>query len=198
MRPAMVRLYDCIGANRRRLGPLAARLLPLRSDQPLGRPALVLCGVLMLFGFASNLSSVARLSIAVPATFDQLTDVLQIHQSWQLFAPRPTHWERDFHLVTMAPDGTIADLNAALPVPLVQSVDGALRFASHRWLKFFTQFDQFPKPQRDAFGAYLCRQARRQQLGGPAVEFRESKRLIEPAGAPEQAWTYRYRFDCPA
>jgi hypothetical protein len=141
---------------------------------------------------------VVRLSIAVPAAFDQVTDVLQIGQSWGLFAPRPTHWERDFRLLAIRPDGATADLNAALAVPLVATVDGALRFASHRWLKFFTQFDQFPKAQRDGFGAYLCRQAERHGLGGPATEFRETKRLIEPAGAPEQAWTYRYRFACPA
>ncbi|MEJ0071936.1 MAG: HTTM domain-containing protein [Pseudomonadota bacterium] len=197
-RAMIARLYDAIGANRQRLGPLAARLLPFRSDRPIGRPALALCGLLMLFGFISNLASVARLSITVPPAVDQLTDMLQVHQSWELFAPRPTHWRRDFRLLAVTADGATADLNAQRPAPLFRSVDGALEFASHRWLKFFTQLDQFPKAQRDAFGDYLCRQAQRQDRGASLreVAFHETKQLIEPSGAPARDWVYDYRFAC--
>jgi hypothetical protein len=196
LRPAMARLYDRIGAARHRLGPLAARLLPFRSDRPIGTPLLALCGGLMVLGFASNVASVVSLSVTLPELFNQVVNTAQVGQSWELFAPRPTHWRRTFRLEVATADGATADLDAWLPVPLFRIDDGAVSFASHRWLKFFTQLDDLPEAQRAAFGAWLCREAARHARGAAvrAVVVHETKLLIEPG--PEQSWVFDYRFAC--
>ena len=198
LRAPLARVYDAIGAQRRRLGPIAAALLPFRTESTPSRPAVALCGVLALLAFASNVASVARLSIAVPPLFDMVPGVLQVRQHWLLFAPVPTHVSWNFRFIARRVDGSTLDLMAALPEPLVRSSAGGgpLAFASPRWLKYFTSLNTMNDSERAALGAYLCRRA----AAVPAlavtrqIEVTLAKQLIEPGPAPETL--YDYRFDC--
>jgi Vitamin K-dependent gamma-carboxylase len=186
LRGALDRLYDVIGANRKRLSPLARFVLPFRSPGPPGRLALSLCGGLMGLAFLSNAFGLARLSFPVLYRFDQLTGALQVRQSWEVFAPGPTHFRRQYQIVAKLSDGATIDLMQALPRPLIWTgADGAVHFASPRWTKYFTRFPDFKEPAWQGLGQYLCRQALARLPAGASVREVELTLLTEPvAGTP--------------
>lgn len=179
LRAGLDRLYRAIGARRRRLGRLAAALLPFRSDRPPGRFALTLCGTLAAVGLASNLASVARLSVPVPPLLHQVAAVLQVQQSWQLFAPRPTH-ARWAWRITATTEGAPLDVLQRLPLVSGDPDAGTLAFANQRWQQLLVSLDQITAPQRAAFAAWLCRQAPEAR----AIEIVMTKQVIERGAAP--------------
>ena len=176
LRASMARVYDCIGAHRRALAPLARRLLAFRSERPIGTAMEMACGVLMWLALICNVLSLPwpgkeRISPAVigkPAGRSQVFEALQIGQSWSLFAPVPTHYQRRYALTGVTADGTRIDLTQDVRQPLLWNDGYRVRFASHRWLNYFVKLDTLTKEQEAALGSYLCRWARRPRQGLPA------------------------------
>jgi hypothetical protein len=196
----MEKLYDLIGANRRRFGPPTANMLfPFKSIGPVKRPALVLCGFLMVLAFLSNVFGLARLSFSELRRFDQVSAIFQVKQSWEVFAPRPVHFQRDYHVVVHRVDGSTVNLIGLLPTPLFQS-DANLRvvFASPRWTKYFTRFDEFTEETWQALGQYLCRQAQGQIPSMSVARQVEITLVTEPSkGTPAPVRSLEHRaFDC--
>jgi hypothetical protein len=200
LRAAMARLYDLIGRNRRRLGPLAQFAFPLRSPQPVGRVALACCGILAALAMVSNVYSVVRIYDPTPRRLDDIFAIAQVRQEWTLFAPWPTHHRWDYRLTARDAEGSVRDLGELLPVPPVRSgpADGPVQFASHRWLKYLVRFDRLSDAEWAALGQYLCRQARLQP-GGPikSVEVEMSSRPIMTAADLADVAVRRGSFECP-
>jgi hypothetical protein len=194
------RFYDRIGSNRRRLAPLAKALLPLRSDRSIGRSMLVLCAILMTLAITSNISSVARLKFPSLSEVGQVTAALQVRQEWTLFAPTPTRFIHEYRVVVHNTDGTTTDLMRILPMPLFRSnAHGGLDFASPRWAKYFTRFEELTEPAWLAFGHYLCARAQA-QLGLQSIAREvEITATMKPAveGTPPAAQPEIFRqFAC--
>jgi hypothetical protein len=197
-RAAMARLYDRIGASRHRLGPLARHALPFASSRPLGRPARLVCGALMVLALFSNVSSVLRLSTDRLRPLDRAIATLQIGQSWSLFAPVPTDWVRTFHITLRAADGATSDLIArADPSLMRRDARGRLVFASDRWLKYFAQLDILSEPEWRGLGGYLCRRARAVVPDAESVEVTEFRRRpFDAAAASNPRPVHQRRFPC--
>jgi len=157
----MARVYDGIGAHRRALAPLARRLLPFRSERPIGTAMEMASGVLMWLALICNVLSLPwlgkeRISPVVmgkPAGRSQVFEALQIGQSWSLFAPVPTHYQRRYALTGVTADGTRIDLTQDVRQPLLWNDGYRVRFASHRWLNYFVKLDTLTKEQEAALGA---------------------------------------------
>jgi hypothetical protein len=199
MRTPTEKLYDAIGTNRQRLARVAKILFPFRSPAPVPRSALIICGFLMVLAFFSNVFSLARLSFPALGRFEYVTAPLQVRQNWDVFAPSPVHYRRDYRFNVDMADGSSVDLMRLLPKPVFRS-DANLRivFASPRWAKYFTRFDDFAEDTWAAFGRYLCRQA---QAGMPSaavpqqVEITLVTEPIEGTQAVMKPAVYR-AFDC--
>jgi hypothetical protein len=203
LRPTFGRLYAAIGARRRRLGPVVARVLPFRTERTPGSAAMALCGALAVLAFVSNAASLARLSVPVPPLVDAIPSVLQVRQHWLLFAPVPTHVHWDFRVVGRRADGSAADLMAILPEPLIRAprdLDPVGRepvaFASPRWLKYFSRLDTMSGRERAALGDYLCRLAAAAAAPMRQIELGLAKQVIQPG--PVVEIRHDYQFDCAA
>src|SRR5262249_42413913 len=86
LRAPMARLYDCVGAHRQGLAPIARRILRFRKERPIGAGAEIVCGVLMWLALICNVLSLPwpgkeRLSAVVvsskPAGRSQVFEALQ-------------------------------------------------------------------------------------------------------------------------
>jgi hypothetical protein len=210
LRPAMARIYDSIGARRRCLGAVTRRVLPFRSDRPIGRFALALNGGLAALALASNFVSLDQRTIDQPhqeihaasyagfsKDIDEFFAVMQVRQAWALFAPVPIHynWTFDFHAVDRT--GSTADLAAALPFRAARE-EGPMRFNRLAWVQYFRRFDLFSDADWTALGGYLCRVAGARQGPVAAIEIAFSRQPIpspEPGGA---TFFLHRRFVCGA
>ena len=129
-------------------------------------------------------------------------DALQIGQSWRLFAPMPVHAQHHYQIRAELTDGSIVDLMSRMPVPIVRSnPDGyAISFVSHRWLKFFSRFDDLSPQQWSALGLYFCRKAAEWDAGlrgrSAPSRSRSSSRRSTSDGA--RIWRRRSNAPCPA
>jgi hypothetical protein len=167
----MERLYDLIGANRQRFAPLAKILFPIRSTRPIGKPALALCGSLMAFALTSNIFGLARLSFPALYSFDEITAVLQVKQSWEVFAPEPTHFQYDYRVVAQLSDGSTVDVMTLLPIPVFRTDENLrIAFSSPRWVKYYTRFGDLTEHDWPAFGRYLCWQTQAHVTSGSTVQ----------------------------
>jgi hypothetical protein len=123
-----------------------------------------------------------RPAFAMPAWFVQMVVGLQVWQQWPLFVP-PPHWDRNYQITSRMADESSIDLMQRLPVPLFRAdADGRIEFASHRWLKYFTQFHLLTDNDWLAFGRYLCKQAIDRIGAPPAVREIEIVSVTWPAG----------------
>ena len=167
----MERLYDLIGSNRQRFAPITKILFPIRSPRSIGKLGLVLCGFLMAFALTSNIFGLARLSFPALYSFDEITAVLQVKQSWEVFAPGPTHFQYDYREVAQLADGSTVDVMALLPVPVFRTdKNWRIAFSSPRWVKYYTRFGDLTEHDWPAFGRYLCRQAQAHITSGSTVQ----------------------------
>ena len=142
------------------MGRAAKAMLPFRSAHAVGRPAMALCGFLMALAFLSNVVSLARLALPALRGFDSITAIFQVRQSWEVFAPQPVHYRRDYRLVAHMADGSTVNLMDLLPTPLLRyDANSRAVFASPRWNKYFTRLDQLTDDDWRSLGRYLCRQA---------------------------------------
>ncbi len=198
MRKPMEKLYDLIGANRQRFARVTKIFLPIRSTAPIGRLGLALCGFLMGLAFLSNVFGLMGLSFPALRRFDQVTAAFQVKQRWEVFAPNPVHFQRDYRVIAHMADGSAVDVMTLLPTPVFR-VDANLRvaFSSPRWTKYYTRFDEFSEEAWAGFGRYLCRQA---QARMPASTVREVEITLvtEPIeGTPPAVTPVQHRvLDC--
>ena len=161
LRRLFERLYDLIGRNRRRLGPLTALVLKFRSESAPGLRALAVCGLLTLLALVGNIHHALRPSYSSPTSLDHLVAGLQVGQRWNLFAPIPAHSRHSYEISAHTTDGSAFDLLAVSPTPFLRiRGDNGLEFPNHRWLKYFNRFDTLSEGERLALGRYLCRLAR--------------------------------------
>jgi hypothetical protein len=171
LRSGMARLYDAIGRQRRRFGAFLARLLPIKTQPAIGPIAEVACGTLMWLALIINVMSLDGVLFDANFPFvggtsksvsrNNAFDALQIGQSWRLFAPWPVHAQHHYRIRAELTDGSVVDLMSRMAVPIVRSnADGyGISFANHRWLKFFSRFDDLSPQQWSAVGQYFCRKA---------------------------------------
>jgi Vitamin K-dependent gamma-carboxylase len=185
MRPYAERLYDLIGRSRHWLGPFAARLLPSRSERAPRQPALIVCAALMGFAVVANTASVASAMrgnvsgvASEPSWLDHLTAILQVKQSWPLFAPVPVHFAWTYQILAHAADGSTIDLMRARPVSLMYASDdgGSVEFASFRWQKHLGYIGRLSSSQWSALGSFVCRVLR--QTNGPGADTRSVEIVI--------------------
>jgi hypothetical protein len=214
LRPAMARLYDAIGRRRRRFGPLTARLLPIRTQPAIGPAAEILCGTLMWLALVSNVMSLNGVLFDSKFLFfggtsksvsrNNAFDALQIGQSWRLFAPMPVHAQHHYRIRAELTDGSIVDLMSRMPVPIVRSnPDGyAISFVSHRWLKFFSRFDDLSPQQWSALGLYFCRKAAEWDAGlrgkVRAIEIATFAQSVDERWSPDLAPAQQRTLSCGA
>jgi HTTM domain len=212
LRTAMARLYDAIGGQRRRLGALARRLLPIRTQPAIGPAAEILCGTLMWLALVSNVMSLNGVLFDSKFLFfggtsksvsrNNAFDALQIGQSWRLFAPMPVHAQHHYRIRAELTDGSIVDLMSRMPVPIVRSnPDGyAISFVSHRWLKFFSRFDDLSPQQWSALGRYFCRKAAEWDAGlrgkVRAIEIAIFVQAVDERWSPDLAPTQQRTLPC--
>jgi hypothetical protein len=199
MQSPMARLYDMIAANRRRLAPIARVLLPFRVARPIGKPALALCGLLMALALTSNVFGLARLAFPALARFDEITAIFQVKQRWEVFAPGPTHFQRDYRLIAHMADGSTIDVMTLVPAPVFRMNNGVrVDFASPRWVKYYTRFDEFTEQDWTAFGRYLCRQMRSHIPSPSSVRQIELTVVTRPIkGTPPAQTPLEHRvFEC--
>ena len=191
LRERLASLYDLIGSNRRRFGSLAKGLFPFRHERAVGRLALILCGILMLFAFLSNVAGLARLKFPLVREFDQVTAALQVRQSWDLFAPAPVHFRREYRILARTADGSTIDVMQLLPGPPLRSSPDrdSISFTSPRWTKYFTRFDVFTEAAWTAFGQYLCRQSSARMPHGPVIKQVHITLIEEPIPGTPPAFT---------
>ena len=153
----------------------------------------------MVAAFLSNAFGLARLSFPSLRGFDQVSAVLQVRQSWEVFAPGPVHFRRAYRVVAHGADGATVDPISLMPTPLFRS-DGNLRiaFASPRWTKYFTRLDELGEPAWEAFGRYLCRQAQARMPAGSAIRQVEITLMTDPIEGtpPAERPLLRRAFDC--
>ncbi|MGQ0676638.1 MAG: hypothetical protein ACT4N4_11210, partial [Rhodospirillales bacterium] len=192
LRPAMAQFYDCIGANRHRLGAPARAALPLRAEPPLAMPAQALCAALMALALIGNLGSVHLPTFGggsaapdAPEPYNRVLAALQVAQRWDLFAPMPVFSQQHFGIAAILADGTRVDLMRALPRPPVRhAANGySVTFANGRWLRYFSRMDHFDPAQWIALGRYFCRQAR-ESVPAPPREVE----LVRYVQSPFEAW----------
>jgi hypothetical protein len=172
LRPAMARLYDCIGAHRRPLGAMTRTLLPFRSDRPIGRFALALNGTLAALALLCNLVSLDQWTIdrsrqeilsanhgGVRHGLEELFAVTQVRQVWTLFSPTPTHfiWSFAFNAIDVA--GKTTDVAAAMPF-VSASENGRVWLSHIHWTLYFNRALEFSEPDWMALGSYVCAAAR--------------------------------------
>jgi hypothetical protein len=160
MRKLMNQFYDYVGKNRKRLAGITRIIFRVPPPDAIGQRTLVLCGFLMILAFLSNIFALTRVSFPVLRSFNYVPSIFQVRQSWKLFAPVPVHFHHDYNILVYKTDGSMVDLNEHLPTPLFYVAENSrLIFASPRWAKYFTLFDEFTADDWKAFGQYLCRLA---------------------------------------
>jgi len=212
LRNAMAHVYDLIGRQRRRLGPLASRLLPIRTQPAIGPVAEVVCGTLMWLALICNVLSLqgSLLDIRLPfgagsaksVSRNDVFDALQIGQTWRLFAPTPVNAQHHYRIRAEMTDGSFVDLISRLPLVRANPDGYTVSFANHRWLKFFSRFDDLTPEQWSAFGLYLCRKAQERiafaQAQVHAVEITVFVQSVSDAWTADLAPTNRHVHVCSA
>jgi hypothetical protein len=206
LRPAMTRLYDCIGAHRRALGAVTRTVLPFRSDQPPGRFALALNGTLAALALLCNLVSLNQWtedrpqqihfanSYGVGHGLQELFAATQVRQVWTLFSPIPTHWNWSFEFSAIDATGNRTDAVAAMPF-VTASNDGRIRINHVYWARYLYRSGEFSESDWTAFGAYICRKVTRAGQPAAAIEVAVERTPV-PHPLQGTAISVRRRLPC--
>jgi hypothetical protein len=133
-------------------------------------------------------------SVQAPPIVQHFVAALQMRQRWALFAPVPSHYRWDFALATVSSDGMRKDLLPLLDAPPFRTREtGKIEFASRRWLKYFTNFDQLSEEAWAGLGRYLCRHSA--ATGAATIEL---SIVLTPVVIEGPRSEERHKFDCPS
>lgn len=152
-------LYDYIGRNRPHLSAATRIFFPFKTTERAPRTAVIyLCGTLIVLAFFSNALYFppVRKEIQPPQALGKLINFTQTRQTWDLFAPTPSHFTYSYEIVGITRAIQEIDLRmlfeqgAMYPLP-----EGRLEFASHRWLKYFRRL--FEQENKRALASALLR-----------------------------------------
>jgi hypothetical protein len=196
VRRPMDRFYDFIGAHRKQLGGVAKQLMPDRNHDPIGVPAVALCGLLSSLALADNVSNLINDS---GSAVSRVSAAFQVRQNWALFAPVPTYQSWNYTIVVIEQDGTMADLMRPLHPPLIATSSGKVTAASRAWLKYFTRFMAFDVGDWTALGRYLCEKSQHGIGPSSAVVGINVKVTISPVSAASDSGKNRgheQQFQC--
>jgi vitamin K-dependent gamma-carboxylase-like protein len=207
LRPAMARLYDCIGAHRDALGTVTRIILPFRSDQPPGRFALALNGTLAALALLCNFVSLdqwtevrpqqihSASSYGVRDRLEELFAATQVHQVWTLFSPIPTHWKWSYEFSAIDITGNRTDISAVTPFVTV-SDNGRIQLSHVYWTRYFFRSEEFSESGWAGLGAYICRAAARAGKPAAAIEV-AIERVSVPYPPQGETISVRRRLPCP-
>ena len=156
------RLYRLIGDNRKGvLGALSARFLPYRRQWlRLTWVEAAAVGALMVMVFLHNVSTIPSFNYRLPEALDTLQKGLRLHQTWDMFAPRPLRASGWFVVRGELEDGTVIDLwtgkegepDPSKPKYVVKW------YPDYRWRKYLSRvpLDGYEE-QLHNFARYYCR-----------------------------------------
>jgi Vitamin K-dependent gamma-carboxylase len=208
LRPAMARLYDCIGAHRRAFSAVTRVVLPFRSDRPPGRFALALNGTLAVLALLCNLVNLDQWTLDRPQAgihftsyegirngLQELFALTQVHQDWALFSPSPTHFRWSFEFSAFDRAGHRTDVTAAMPFVTV-SDGGRVRLSRVYWALYFSHVQDFTESEWAGLGAYICRVVARLDKPAAAVEVTVERAPVPPV-LQEPGNEVRRRLPCP-
>jgi hypothetical protein len=153
------RVFDFAADNSYRFygiaqGPSSKR----KASIALSRLGQTVCGVLGALALFSNAESIWSAGHGpLSPRFDHILAAMQVRQEWSLFAPIPTHYLWNFRIVGKLDDGSELSYSHFVSGPIkIFEHEDRIEFASRRWLKYFTNLDQFGPATWSALGKYLC------------------------------------------
>jgi hypothetical protein len=206
VRPTMRNFYDVIGNHRRFLGSITSRIFPIRSEPSIGAFGEIFCATLMWLTVICNVMSfpwpwkTEALAATKLAARSQVFEALQIGQSWSLFAPNPTNYQRRYIVWAYDAGGKRFDLMRQIEHPLFWLNGGyGVTFLTHRWLKYFTHLGELTPLQQEAAGRYFCDLPLRDPKSLNSTVRVELLEFIEPANRPwneETAPAFRITQTC--
>ena len=158
-------VYRRIGANRYRLSRVSAAILPYRpQSMGSGRLSGMVVGLLAVFVFVQNLSTLPELGIRLPDSFVTTRQALGLYQNWTMFAPHPEMNSSWPVIPGRLRDGTVVDVyNGRLGEPDWDRPRYVSRvYANYRWRKYLSNiedlsYDNDPPDFGVHYGRYLCR-----------------------------------------
>ena len=155
-------LYRLIGDNRTGpLGRLSARFLPYRHLWlRLSRAEALLVGALAVMVFALNLTKLPKVEYRLPEVVQGFQKAVRLHQSWDMFAPRPLRSDGWFVIRGVMENGTVVDLWHGLPgEPDAAKPDTVAQwYPDYRWRKYLSRLPDRRYPgQVKNFARYYCR-----------------------------------------
>ena len=193
-----------IAAKGARLSEFVRAFLPLRPpSQRAGRIGSVACAFFLLYTAAWNAASLPQTPFSMPASLKWIGELVQLEQTWDMFAPRPSQSNGWFVMPGLLADGTAVDVyrRTMSPSERKKPRDGSAYFANYRWRKFLlTLAHQKHESYRFYYGRYLCQQWNAshhgdEQLKTFSIYFAEEKTLLYPA-AEQTVEVLLWRHDC--
>ena len=193
-----------IAAKGAKLSEFVRAFLPLRPpSQRAGRIGSVACAFFLLYTAAWNATSLPQTPFSMPASLKWIGELVQLEQTWDMFAPRPSQSNGWFIMPGLLADGTAVDVyrRTITPPERKKPRDGSAYFVNYRWRKFLlTLAHKQHESYRFYYGRYLCQQwnAGRhgdERLKNFSIYFAEEKTLLYPA-AEQTVEVLLWRHDC--
>ncbi len=167
LQPAMRKLYGWIGARRPLWGRWTAALLPFHVQPSLNPVTAGFCLFLMVTCLSYQTFDIPKpfflpdtewVKLKKPRWLQSTADFFQVAQKWNIFAPIPTHQQRHYAITGYKPDGASVDIVSLQSPPFFQSAPDnySVEFINHRWLVYFTRFEDGGPQARAAMAHYLC------------------------------------------
>jgi len=164
------RLYRLIGDNRAgALGAFSARFLPYRRQwMRLTWIESGVVGLLMALVFAHNMTTLPKVNYELPESLNALQKALRLHQTWNMFAPRPLRASGWFVIRGEMEDGSVMDLWAGTEGEPDPSKPKYVVnwYPDYRWRKYLSRvpLDGY-EDQLHNFARYYCRKYNRFEPG---------------------------------
>lgn len=169
------------------------------------RLASALCLASLLYVAIWNASTLPGTGFSMPRSIRWIGELLQIEQTWDMFAPNPSRDNGWLVMPGILDSGAEVDVyRRRLESPPLRRPNHGDYFESHRWMKFImTLARQSQEEYRVYYGRYLCRQwntgaaGEQDRLSKLAIFFARERTLPDP-----QAETLEYvslwEHDCHA
>ncbi|MGI9288450.1 MAG: hypothetical protein ACR2P1_23895, partial [Pseudomonadales bacterium] len=134
------KVYSQIASNRMTLGKISQTALPYLSfDTTSTRAATVVVAILMSMTFYLNITNIKHLGLPYPTFFARITNTLNLHQIWTMFAPEPGRVTTWYFIGGKLADGRTVDVyNNTFTAPIVEKPENTSGyFENYRWRKYF-------------------------------------------------------------